>query len=571
MWGIIVGGESRRFSEQATIFLKNLLDESNIKASNIISHGEVSHLGGYLLPKIDNSTNLQLVLKFDFKSSDNLLQSCAQDYYLIDLIYNEEDNSYDAFSVANGSFSYERNNFMYDYVSLTPDLRFYYNNYLGEEDRIGYLDLISGIMHNDEQIENNISLLNISNDFSIDTIYQSQNFGKIVAVDKYINEINDYKTFVVANSDSNTNSQSIVLETQGSCTSIADDKYGNTYLIIETQISENSLGQTKEFSLSKVKPSGETDTTYLSQEIETYSPNLEYYYFLWTDSGDDLWLVKMETIDHGTLEDVVYSAYELNESLNLDVSAPINISVQYNEEIEKICESNVISAGNESQGLIFANSDNIVHLNYYEDYATKIENAILQANKWDDLSHTKGSEYQISYLCDYDGNLHGFLGDTPEDAIISYKHQGLLDVNGDGSLEAIYTNKVSGRWATTTIDPITGIIDYTNHGQGGSTRIVGIYEDPLVKAGLVEKDSDFDGSRTFINDLKIDNLILKTVGDYDGDGFQEVYWSKVDNTAYLRAVMHADGNIQYANYQNLDQMTDYLTSHGFANTIALIA
>ena len=35
--------------------------------------------------------------------------------------------------------------------------------------------------------------------------------------------------------------------------------------------------------------------------------------------------------------------------------------------------------------------------------------------------------------------------------------------------------------------------------------------------------------------------------------------------------MHADGNIQYANYQNLDQMTDYLTSNGFADTVALIA
>ena len=85
-----------------------------------------------------------------------------------------------------------------------------------------------------------------------------------------------------------------------------------------------------------------------------------------------------------------------------------------------------------------------------------------------------------------------------------------------------------------------------------------------------EKDSPNDGSRTFINDLKLDNLILKTVGDYDGDGFQEVYWSKVDNTAYLRAVMHADGNIQYANYQNLSQMTDYLTGNGFADTVALI-
>ena len=104
-----------------------------------------------------------------------------------------------------------------------------------------------------------------------------------------------------------------------------------------------------------------------------------------------------------------------------------------------------------------------------------------------------------------------------------------------------------------------------------SPRIVGIYQDPLLANGTVEKDSVFDGSRTFINDLKLDNLILKTVGDYDGDGFQELYWSKVDNSAYLRAVMHTDGNIQYANYQNLQQMTDYLTGNGFADTVALIA
>ena len=136
--------------------------------------------------------------------------------------------------------------------------------------------------------------------------------------------------------------------------------------------------------------------------------------------------------------------------------------------------------------------------------------------------------------------------------------------------EAIFTNKYSGRWATVE-DFDDDKINFLSHAQGGATRIVGIYEDPLVKAGIVQKDSVFDGSRTFINDLKLDNLILKASGDYDGDGFQEIYFSKVDNTAYLRAVMHADSNIQYANYQNLDQMTDYLTSHGFADTVALIA
>jgi len=188
---------------------------------------------------------------------------------------------------------------------------------------------------------------------------------------------------------------------------------------------------------------------------------------------------------------------------------------------------------------------------------------------------TKGAKYTLNGIKDYDGNLHGYLrevtGEAPTTVKSAYKYQGTLDVNNDGTKEAVYTNQLSGRWVTASIDPITGAFDYSKHGAGETTRIVGIYQDPLVTAGLVEKDSPHDGSRTFSNDLKLDNLILKTVGDYDGDGFQEVYWSKVDNTAYLRAVMHADGNIQYANYQNLTQMTDYLTSHGFADTVALIA
>ena len=50
-----------------------------------------------------------------------------------------------------------------------------------------------------------------------------------------------------------------------------------------------------------------------------------------------------------------------------------------------------------------------------------------------------------------------------------------------------------------------------------------------------------------------------------------MYWKTVDGTAYLRALMHADGNIKYANYQNLQEMTNYLAGHGFADTVALIA
>jgi hypothetical protein len=52
--------------------------------------------------------------------------------------------------------------------------------------------------------------------------------------------------------------------------------------------------------------------------------------------------------------------------------------------------------------------------------------------------------------------------------------------------------------------------------------------------------------------------------DYDHDGLQEVYFALTDGTAYLHAYMHADGNIRYANYQNQQQVIDFLTAEGWA-------
>ena len=98
---------------------------------------------------------------------------------------------------------------------------------------------------------------------------------------------------------------------------------------------------------------------------------------------------------------------------------------------------------------------------------------------------------------------------------------------------------------------------------GGITRIVGIYNDPLVLTGEVEKGSDHDSQKRFMNDLINDNLNLKASSDFDGDGFQEVYWKTNDGSAYLRALMHADGNIQYANYQSELQMKEYLITSGY--------
>ena len=59
-----------------------------------------------------------------------------------------------------------------------------------------------------------------------------------------------------------------------------------------------------------------------------------------------------------------------------------------------------------------------------------------------------------------------------------------------------------------------------NFGEKGNTRVIGSYIDPLVEFGQIIKDSPHDSETRFSNDLKIDNLILKISGDFDGDGIQ---------------------------------------------------
>jgi hypothetical protein len=164
----------------------------------------------------------------------------------------------------------------------------------------------------------------------------------------------------------------------------------------------------------------------------------------------------------------------------------------------------------------------------------------------------------MAAIRDFDGNDLG--------AASEWVKIGTADVNGDGDIDHIYTNRANGRWAEVALAS-DGNVYFADHGWAGETRVVGIYIDPLVASGDVVSGSDHDSQRRFQNDLTIGN-IARVLGadDYDNDGLQEVYFALTDGTAYLHAYMHADGNIRYANYQSEQQVIDFLTGHGLGSS-----
>ena len=164
----------------------------------------------------------------------------------------------------------------------------------------------------------------------------------------------------------------------------------------------------------------------------------------------------------------------------------------------------------------------------------------------------------VSAIRDFDGNDLGAGGD--------WRLLGSADVQYDNDAEWIYVNPTLGRWATVGPD-VNGNINFANHGAGGDTRVVGIYIDPFVASGAVQEGSEFDSQQRFQDDLRSDSLELVDAFDFDADGSQEVYFRETDGDAYLRALMHPDGNIQYANYQNEQQVEDYLTDLGYDQSV----
>lgn len=161
----------------------------------------------------------------------------------------------------------------------------------------------------------------------------------------------------------------------------------------------------------------------------------------------------------------------------------------------------------------------------------------------------------MNNIRDFDGNALGGNG--------NWLRIGEADINGDGDIDQILVNDALGRFATVGTDD-EGLVYFEDFSWAGETRVAGIYIDPLVQSGDVVQGSPNDSQRRFQNDLEIEN-INRVLGadDYDGDGLQDVYFALNDGTAFLRAVMEADGNIRYANYQSQEQVIEFLNANGF--------
>lgn len=169
-----------------------------------------------------------------------------------------------------------------------------------------------------------------------------------------------------------------------------------------------------------------------------------------------------------------------------------------------------------------------------------------------------------SQLRDYDGNNLG--------AASGWELEGLASVRAGANPSYILVNPVIGRWAEVAEQP-GGNFNFANYGQNGDTRVVGTYIDPSVASGQIAAGSALDSAARLQSDLKAGRLALLGSVDYSTDSylpqneqFVDVFFKLTNHSAdhhddvYLRAIMHLDGNIQYANYMNTSQFNEFMAS-----------
>jgi hypothetical protein len=189
-----------------------------------------------------------------------------------------------------------------------------------------------------------------------------------------------------------------------------------------------------------------------------------------------------------------------------------------------------------------------------------IDNVTFSTN----LASARSIGLDPAQLHDYDGNALGGSG--------QWQMLGLASVTTGSLPSYILTNPTTGRWAEVAERP-NGTFNFANYGNNGDTRVVGVYLDPLVTQGIVAKGSPTDSQIRFTSDIEANRLaLLGSVFD-QMTGEMDLMFKLTNHSAdhaddvFLRAILHNDGNIAYANYMNTSQFTAWMASDNVAPAV----
>lgn len=164
-----------------------------------------------------------------------------------------------------------------------------------------------------------------------------------------------------------------------------------------------------------------------------------------------------------------------------------------------------------------------------------------------------------SQLYDYGGNPLGATG--------QWVFLGSASVQPGAAPSYILVDPATGRWAEVAVQA-NGSINFQNYGQDGNTRVVGTYLDPLIALGQVVAGGPDDSQKAFLSDVENNNLdVLGSVYDQQNGGMDLMFGLKDAPGFYLRAILHTDGNIQYANYMSAVQLTQWATGAEIAPAV----
>lgn len=169
-----------------------------------------------------------------------------------------------------------------------------------------------------------------------------------------------------------------------------------------------------------------------------------------------------------------------------------------------------------------------------------------------------------SLLKDFNGNPVGATGE--------WSLLGIASVQAGDAPSYILADPVTGRWAEVAVQS-NGSIALQNYGQSGDTRVAGIYIDPGVADGSIPLGSPFDSQTRFLSDIQGNRLALMgSVFDQQAGGMDLIFRQTNDggnlqNAVFLRAILHSDGNIDYANYMTAAQFTSWAQNTQLASAI----